>query len=101
MGREIKYDFALSSSVTEKLEEIASELDKKILANEEDDIRFLADAWQSDSFEEYIEKYRIFMNNVCVIRDEIYSEREQLVSISRRMYLAEEEAKRIAQQREL
>lgn len=96
MDRQINYDFNLSSSVTENLEEIAAAIENGIIRCSADDLALMSDAWQSDAAESFILKYKKLLDEIKKTENEIIAEAEEISRISRHMFLIEQEAKRIA-----
>jgi uncharacterized protein YukE len=96
MNTEINYDFALSNSVAKFLEEIASDIDSKIIAKLSDDSACIASAWQSDAGEKFLEKYKSLVDELKITEEKILCEVEEIEKISRHMFLIEEKSKEIA-----
>ncbi len=99
MDHLIDYNFSLSKGVKGKLEEISNELEKNILTSIDDDIELLTQAWDSESLNIYLSKYRNYGRNIVVIKSEIDSACEDIEKLSKRLYLAEQESEKIALER--
>lgn len=99
MDSQIKYDFNLSSSVEGNLEEIAAAIDKGIIKCADEDITLISNAWQSDAAESFIMKYKKLLEEIKNIKNEIIDETEQIKKVSRHMFLIEQKAKQIADEK--
>lgn len=96
MKEKIVYDFNLSKKVSNNLEEVVQNLNTEIIVTENDNLKLLAEAWNSKGAELYVKKYRSFISEVKNIRNEILKEIEQINLVSRKMYLIEQETKKTA-----
>lgn len=93
MDNIINYDFILSQKVSESLEETAQTLSAESVAKSEETLALLAAAWNSPQADLFAKKYRSITEEIKLLIDEIYSESEKIKSLSRKMYLIEQEAK--------
>ena len=100
MKHDIHYDFALSDGVAEQLSAAAHELNTKLIRPADDDCTLLWYAWNSQASEQYVRKYRELIGALSSVRDELFSEAEEINRISRVMRIKEEEAARLAKERE-
>lgn len=94
MKEKIVYDFNLSKKVSNNLEEVVQNLNTEIIVTENDNLKLLAEAWNSKGAELYVK--RSFISEVKNIRNEILKEIEQINLVSRKMYLIEQETKKTA-----
>lgn len=100
MKNDIRYDFNLSDSVSEELSASAQTINNQIIRTSDSDCSMLWYAWNSDASEIFVRKYRELTNELASVRDELLKEAEEIDRISRVMHIKEEEAKRLAVQRE-
>ena len=101
MKHDIHYDFTLSDGVAEKLNASAHELNTHIIKPSDDDCTLLWYAWNSQASELFVRKYRDFIGELSSVRDELFAEAEEINRISRIMRIKEEEAARLATEREV
>ena len=94
MTDRIDYNFSLSASVCDELDEIAQALEKNAYDAERDNLLLLSEAWGSEAADLFEKKYAGFLYGQRRISSNIVSASEKLRSISRRLYLLEEEAKK-------
>lgn len=96
MKDEIIYDFKLSKTVCNSLEEVVQSLHKDIIGAECDNLDLLAGAWRSDGAEIFALQYGCFISDVCKLRDELIDEIEHIERTSQKMLLIEQEAQKRA-----
>lgn len=96
MSSKIVYDFNLSKTVCDNLEEVVRNLNTCIIFTENDNLRLIANSWESQSTELYVKKYIGFVGKVKNIRNELSKEIEEIKRTSRKIYLIEQEAKKKA-----
>lgn len=96
MNDKIIYDFNLSKMVCNSLEEVIQDLHRVIIDSEKDNLELAARAWSSDSATVFAKKYSELIADVCRLKNELTDETERIKSMSRKMYILETEAKKIA-----
>lgn len=93
MEDKIIYDFNLSRRVIQELEEEAICIENGVIAKLESELQLLAESWQSDSTDDFMEKLSIIQDNLIRIKNNILLQTEQIKKISKHMYLIEQEGK--------
>lgn len=96
MSDEIIYDFRLAKTVCNSLEEVVRSLNTDIIGTEYDNLELLARAWRSDGAEAFAKRFRKFVSDVAMIRNEIADEIESIKRTSQKIFLIEQEAKKRA-----
>lgn len=99
MKDKILYDFNLSKTVCNNLDEIVQSLNTDIIAAENDNLELLARTWNSEAATLFAEKYRGFICEVRRLSDEVKGETERIKTTSRKMYIIEQEAKKTVQEK--
>ena len=97
MRGKIDYSFALSTSVCEQLDEIAFSIGQNAATAQREHPALLSEAWSSEASELLAQKYSSFLDKQREISAEIEHLSETIKKISRRLYLAEEAAKKTAE----
>lgn len=99
MTDKIEYDFSLSKSVCEELDEISQLLKQNASDAERDNLMVLAKAWNSDASVLFEKKYTAFLRTQKMTANEIEEESEKIKLLTKRLYLIEEQAKQKAVER--
>lgn len=94
MKDKILYDFNLSKTVCNGLEEIVQSLNAEVIAAENDNLELLARTWSSEGAEIFAIKYKHFISDLRTLSNEVNNEIERIKRTSRKMYLIEQEAKK-------
>ncbi len=100
MRSDINYDFNLSKSVCDSLEETAKILNTEVIDTRDDNIDLLRTAWRSEASELFISKYQLFCSDVQKVRNEILCEAEKIKKTSQLLYIREQEAKKTVLRKE-
>ena len=99
MTNKIEYDFSLSKSVCEELDEISQLLKQNASDAERDNLMILSKSWNSDASVMFEKKYTAFLRTQKMIANEIEEESEKIKLLTKRLYLIEEQAKQKAVER--
>lgn len=99
MTNKIEYDFSLSKSVCEELDEISQLLKQNASDAERDNLMILSKSWNSDASVMFEKKYMAFLRTQKMIANEIEEESEKIKLLTKRLYLIEEQAKQKAVER--
>ena len=96
MKDEVRYDFQLSKTVCDRLDEMAQRMTTEIVAVRDDELRLFASSWRSDAADKLAGKYQLYFGELTDVRNEIAAAAEEIRRVSRRMFFIEEAAKKIA-----
>ena len=99
--KDIHYDFNLSDTVSERLASSAQVINEKIIKPSDNDCTLLWYAWDSHAADIFVLKYRQFIGELSLVRDELIKQSEEIDRVSRIMHIKEEEAKRLASERRI
>ena len=100
MKDSIRFDFEASESAVKELEAAAGLIKTEYQKMVTDDAYLLNDAWDSDSGNAFRSGYQSRAEELKQLEQAILSQAEDIRARSRRMYLMEHEAKRIASENE-
>ena len=100
MNKEIRYDFVKSSRCVDVIEASAAALDAEVIRKNPDAMFLITQAVDCLSTDVLLAKLEDFMTDTTQLKNELLLCAEELKQLSQRMYLAEEEARRIAAGRE-
>lgn len=98
--KDIRYDFNLSDSVSQRLKASAQDIDNRIIKPSDDDCTLLWYAWNSRAADVFVHKYQQLVDELAGVRDDLLCQAEEIDRISRVMRIKEEEAVRLANERE-
>ncbi len=96
---EISMDYQRVLSMTNELDELASTLRKETKQNGANTLRTLGAGWSGENAQQFISKANSFLDKTEETASYLNSMASQIRANARRVYLAELEALRIAQQR--
>ena len=100
MDKVIHYDFDLSKSSCENLNNIVRRLSQDITVPSNDMLMLLSGAWRSPRADLFADKFRSFVAEVGELNDRICEDAERIQRVSAKMYIIEQEAKRLALEKE-
>lgn len=96
LTQKIEYDFLLSGSVCKELDETAAILRQNASDAKLENFTMLTGAWRSEASERFTKKYSELLTKQNAVAAEIEEASEIIKTLSKRLYLIEEAAKKTA-----
>lgn len=96
----IKLNFNRAKQQADRLEEIGNEIKRMANRDYEDTLNGISVAWKGENANAYLSKARVLQNNIAGTGDDLIAVANEIRRKAQRVYNAEMEALKIAEQRE-
>lgn len=94
----IRFDFTQAKAEASRLESIADEMKRLANSNMENSLDCLSTGWQGESATLYLKKGNNVKKDILAVANDLYAVANSIRTVARKIYNAEMEAKRLAEE---
>lgn len=94
----INYNFDAAKTASDNLESVSDSISCEIISVIDSEIDDIINYWNDDASIRFIRGLNGINDEICKIRENLFSQSEKIKTVSRHMKIAEKEAEKIAKQ---
>lgn len=95
----INYNFDAAKTASDNLESVSDSISCEIISVIDSEIDDIINYWNDDASIRFIRGLNGINDEICKIRENLFSQSEKIKTVSRHMKIAEKEAEKIAKTR--